>query len=190
MSRNKKVRSTGIDDVIVIRQRSESDVEGRLRKKSKKRKGLKSGARHSLTDDNLGKASKSGNRDPRLGSKKKIPLIVEPKKKPTKAERLVLAEQELAQIESDAQFNVLLARLDNGEKLGVGLQTYVDQRLDRIEALMKILGIDMDEEVQLEDEDEQMEAPIVAKERSKSLKRDDDDLLSDFEDTNLDEWKG
>lgn len=190
MSRNKKVRSTGNDDVVIVRQRSDSDVEGRLRKKTKKHKGLKSGTRHSESVGS-GKQTNGGIRDPRLGSKKKIPLIVEPKKKPTKAERLVLAEQELAQIENDAQFNVLLERLDNGEKLGAGLQSYVDKRLDRIEILMKALGIDTgDVEDDDENEDVMPEAPKNTLKKSKKSVRDDDDLLSDFEDVNLDEWKG
>jgi ribosome assembly protein YihI (activator of Der GTPase) len=194
MSRTKKVRSTGNDDVVIVRQRSESDVVGRLRKKTKKHKGLKSGTRHSSSAE-ANKQANGGIRDPRLGSKKKIPLIVEPKKKATKAERLVLAEQELAQIENDAQFNVLLERLDNGEKLGAGLQSYVDKRLDRIEILMKALGIDtgdFDDEDEYDDDESEI-VVTTSKKSSKKLNksvRDDDDLLSDFEDVNLDEWKG
>ena len=193
MSRTKKVRSTGNDDVVIVRQRSESDIEGRLRKKSKKHKGLKSGTRHSVSAEKS-KQANSGLRDPRLGSKKKVPLIVEPKKKTTKAERLVLAEQELAQIENDPQFNVLLERLDNGEKLGAGLQSYVDKRLDRIEILMKALGINTDDLDDENENDDEIEAPIEKAKKSSRKDsrsgRDDDDLLSDFEDVNLDEWKG
>ncbi len=190
MSRNKKVRSAGNADVIVVRQRSESDVEGRLRKKSKKRKGLKSGNRHSAGTE---AAKRAGNtpRDPRLGSKKKIPLIVDQKVAPGKEERLLLAEQELTRIEQDAQFNVLLARLDNGEKLGAGLQKYVDEKLDRIEVLMKELGLDTDD-FDDEEDDEEMEQPAPSVKPAKSVKklRNDDDLLADFDDLDLDEWKG
>ncbi len=191
MSRKKKVRSAGNADVVVVRQRSENDVEGRLRKKLKKRKGLKSGNRHSAGSEAAQRAQ-SQKRDPRLGSKKKIPLIVEAKAAQTKEERLLQAEKELAQIERDAQFNVLLDRLDNGEKLGAGLQAYVDERLDRIEALMKELGLDTDD---FEDDDESGEAVEVNQAPAKAGKsgkktRDDDDLLSDFEDADLDEWKG
>lgn len=190
MSRNKKARSAGNTDVIVVRQRSESDIEGRLRKKSKKRKGLKSGNRHSAAAEAAKQMSK-GPRDPRLGSKKKIPLIVEQKSATGKAERMLLAEQELAQIEQDAQFSVLLARLDNGEKLGAGLQKYVDEKLDRIEVLMKELGLDAADFDDDEDEEEAQPSVQPAK-PTKSVKksRNDDDLLADFEDLNLDEWKG
>ncbi|MBO0246648.1 GTPase-activating protein, partial [Vibrio sp. Vb0592] len=80
-------------------------------------------------------------RDPRLGSKKKIPLIVEPAKKLTKQERRLSAEQELEMLENDAKLNVLLDRIESGENLGRGLQQYVDEKLDRIEQLMSQLGL-------------------------------------------------
>lgn len=47
MSRSKKSRKPGTnsnDQLIVVRTRSESELESRLRKKLKKRKGLKSAA--------------------------------------------------------------------------------------------------------------------------------------------------
>lgn len=81
MSRKKKSRKPGANPapVVVTRNRTEADVEGRLRKRLKKRKGQKSGSRHS----DGSKAKQTGaavKLDPRLGSKKKIPLIVEDKK--------------------------------------------------------------------------------------------------------------
>jgi Uncharacterized protein conserved in bacteria len=54
---------------------------------------------------------------------------------------------------------VLLDRIENGEKLGAGLQAYVDEKLDRIEVLMDKLGL-------LTDDNEL---------------NDDDDLLAKFE---------
>lgn len=181
MSRSKKSRKPGAvigePEVIVTRNRSESDVEGRLRKKMKKRKGLKSGSRHSEASE----SKHSGNgqkRDPRLGSKKKIPLIIEPTKKPTKQERRLSAEQELEMLENDAQLAVLLDRIDAGESLGKGLQQFVDEKLDRIEVLMNQLGL-MEPEV--EETEEAFQAPAKAK--------SDDDLLSQFEDLDIDNLK-
>jgi ribosome assembly protein YihI (activator of Der GTPase) len=173
MSRTKKSRkpgASGAPEIIVIRNRSESDVEGRLRKKHKKRKGLKSGSRHS-EGTQANSAGNSQKRDPRLGSKKKIPLIIEPVKKPTK--------QELEMLENDAQLMVLLDRIDAGESLGKGLQQYVDEKLDRIEVLMNQLGL---MEPVGEEQDEQVDEPAKAK--------TDDDLLSQFEDMDLDNLKG
>ena len=83
MSRKKKSRKPGAnpEPVIVTRNRTESDVEGRLRKRLKKRKGQKSGSRHS-EGSKTKQAGSAAKLDPRLGSKKKIPLIVDDKKKP------------------------------------------------------------------------------------------------------------
>ena len=188
MSRNKKSRkpgSTGDVDLIVTRNRSQSDVEGRLRKKMKKRKGLKTGSRHSEAAE-VARKGTGQVKDPRLGSKKKIPLVVEEKKKPTKQERRLSAEKELEMLENDAQLNVLLDRLENGEKLGAGLQNYVDQKLDRIEVLMKQLGLYEPEEEELEEVEPEVEVASKAKQKPAS----DDDLLSQFEDVDLNDFKG
>ncbi|USD65208.1 Der GTPase-activating protein YihI [Vibrio sp. SCSIO 43136] len=177
MSRSKKSRkpgAAGAPEFVVTRNRTQSDVDGRLRKRAKKRKGLKSGSRHSegeSTNQTHGGKAK----DPRLGSKKKIPLIIEPVKKQTKAERRLSAEQELAMLENDTQLNVLLDRLESGENLGAGLQKYVDEKLDRIEVLMKQLGI-------YEDESSQDSEPAIS-----SIS--DEDLLGEFDDFDMDEFK-
>ncbi|WP_319535916.1 Der GTPase-activating protein YihI [uncultured Vibrio sp.] len=179
MSRSKKSRkpgAAGAPDIIVTRNRTESDVEGRLRKRAKKRKGLKTGNRNSDANEQKQHAA-AQNRDPRLGSKKKIPLIVEPAKKMTKQERRLSAEQELDMLENDAQLNVLLDRIEAGENLGTGLQKYVDEKLDRIEKLMDQLGL-------LEPEEEDFTAPAA------KGSRNDDDLLADFDDINFDDYKG
>lgn len=186
MSRSKKARSGGNSDVIVVRNRTQSDVEGRLRKKEKKRKGLKTGGRNSEAKEQQQRTA-GQKRDPRLGSKKKIPLIVDAAKKPTKAERRINAEQELEMLENDAQLNVLLDRLDNGDSLGAGLQKYVDEKLARIEVLMKQLGIY--EEEPEEELEQQVEEP-VAKTKSSKKASSDDDLLSQFEDVDVNQFKG
>ncbi|EGR4279190.1 Der GTPase-activating protein YihI [Vibrio cholerae] len=181
MSRSKKSRKPGTnsnDQLAVVRTRSESELESRLRKKLKKRKGLKSGSRHSEGSESQVRQA-AQKRDPRLGSKKPIPLIVAEPKKLNKQERKLAAEQELAMLEKDAQLNVLLDRLDNGEKLGIGLQKYVDDKLDRIEVLMEQLGL-------LDDEPEPAPAP-----QSKPTKKrkTEDDLLSEFEQLDVDKYQ-
>ncbi|MEF1308741.1 Der GTPase-activating protein YihI [Vibrio mytili] len=180
MSRSKKSRkpgAAGAPEPFVTRNRTESDVEGRLRKRAKKRKGLKTGNRNSEANEQK-KHAAAQNRDPRLGSKKKIPLVVEPVKKMSKQERRLSKEQELEMLENDAQLNVLLDRIEAGENLGTGLQKYVDEKLDRIEKLMDQLGL-------LEpEEEEDFTAP------SEKSSRNDDDLLADFDDINFDDYKG
>lgn len=190
MSRNKKSRkpgSTGDVDLIVTRNRTESDVEGRLRKKLKKRKGLKTGNRNSEAAEAQFVSGKQ-KRDPRIGSKKKIPLVVD-NKKPSKQEKKLSAEKELEILENDAQLTVLLNRIDQGEKLGAGLQNYVDEKLDRIETLMKQLGLFSDEDLDEDSEfvEEEVEAPIEVANKSKP--KTEQDLLDSFENMDLDDFK-
>ncbi|MCF4176701.1 Der GTPase-activating protein YihI [Vibrio sp. McD22-P3] len=185
MSRKKKSRKPGAnpEPVIVTRNRTESDVEGRLRKRLKKRKGQKSGSRHS-EGSKTKQAGSAAKLDPRLGSKKKIPLIVDDKKKPSKQERRLSAEQELEMLENDAQLNVLLDRIESGENLGAGLQKYVDEKLDRIEVLMNRLGL-MEPETEDEFESSIAEEPRQTKGKASS----DADLLSQFEELDIDQFK-
>ena len=186
MSHSKKSRSGGAAaDVIVVRNRTQSDVEGRERKRDKKRKGLKTGTRNSEAKQNKDQKA-AQQRDPRLGSKKKIPLIVAEVKKPTKAERRVSAAQELEMLENDAQLLVLLDRIEDGENLGSGLQKYVDEKLNRIEVLMKQLGL-YEEDI-ADDVEEETPAPATKKTAKKS--NSDDDLLSEFESFDFDQFKG
>lgn len=189
MSRNKKARSGGSSaDVVVVRNRTQSDVDGRERKRDKKRKGLKTGTRNSEAKQNQEHKSSQA-RDPRLGSKKKIPLIVTEVKKPTKAERRVSAAQELEMLENDAQLIVLLDRIEDGENLGSGLQKYVDEKLNRIEVLMKQLGLyEEDLEDDVEDEAPAEVAPVVTKKAAKKADSDDD-LLAQFESFDLNQFK-
>ena len=83
---------------------------------------------------------------------------------------------------------MLIDRLDNGEKLGAGLQNYVDQKLDRLEILMKQLGIYDEEDAELEPNSED---EFKQEMRSKKSKKpaSDDDLLSQFEDLDLNDFK-
>ncbi|MEC6816277.1 Der GTPase-activating protein YihI [Photobacterium toruni] len=180
MTRKKRARTVGSEGPAVYREKSNSkvDIETRERQKAKKRKGLKSGSRHSAVEEN--KQRNGGQKkDPRLGSKKLVPLIVEPKKPQTKQQRRLSAEQELAMLENDAQLMVLLDRIDAGEKLGAGLQKQVDLKLDRIERLMKQLGL-------LDDVEEETSAPV--KQSAKSKPRSDDDLLAQFENMDFDNF--
>ncbi|PMH46052.1 GTPase-activating protein [Vibrio sp. 10N.286.49.B3] len=190
MSRSKKSRKPGalMAEAVspnVTRNRSESDVEGRERKRIKKRKGLKSGSRHSDGSDSQ-KSHQKQARDPRLGSKKKIPLIIEPVKKQTKQERKLSAAQELEMLENDAQLNVLLDRIEMGENLGAGLQKFVDEKLDRIEHLMNRLGLLEPEEDEIESE----EQPVIMPKSTSNKALSDDDLLAQFEDFDLNDFKG
>ncbi|MGF1722655.1 GTPase-activating protein [Vibrio kyushuensis] len=194
MSRSKKSRkpgALGAPEANVTRNRSESDVQGRLRKRVKNRKGLKTGNRNSEVDD-VKQHQGQPKRDPRLGSKKKIALVVEEKKKPNKQERRLSAEKELEMLETDTQLNVLLDRIENGENLGAGLQKLVDEKLDRIEVLMKQLGLFVEEEFEDDEDDyEGSEESIVVPKSIKKTNRPstDEELLSQFEGLDINDFK-
>lgn len=149
-------------------KRKESDVsaqEGRERKRAAKRKGLKAGSRQQV-EQPKNKSVNSQSKDPRIGSRKPVVLVVDDKqKKPAapkavKEKKLVMTpEQELASIENDDRLNDLLDRLDAGETLEAAEQNWVDQRVDRYQELMDELGIidnddDEDDELPFDDGDD------------------------------------
>ncbi|MGU5771089.1 GTPase-activating protein [Aeromonas sp. YN13HZO-058] len=149
-------------------KRKESDVsaqEGRERKRAAKRKGLKAGSRQQVEQSN-NKSGNSQSKDPRIGSRKPVVLVVDDKQnkpaapKAVKEKKLVMTpEQELASIENDDRLNDLLDRLDAGEILEAAEQAWVDQRVDRYQELMDELGIidnddDEDDELPFDDGDD------------------------------------
>ncbi|USH02375.1 GTPase-activating protein [Grimontia kaedaensis] len=180
MTRKKKARKVGSEGPAQYSDKSltKEDIAALARKRKSKRKGLKSGSRHS-EGKTAQQRQAQAQRDPRLGSKKPIQLEVEAKPHPKSAEakkaRRLSAEQELEMLENDAQLNVLLDRIENGDSLGEGLQQYVDEKLDRIEVLMKQLGLFEEDEPEVE------EAP------KKNKRRGDDDLLAEFENFKFDQ---
>ena len=145
MTRKKRTRKVGSEgpDQYVEKSVSKLDAEGRQRQKARKRKGLKSGARNAQDAKTRDVQKQAQVKDPRLGSKKPIPLVVDSAQ--VKERKVLTAEQELEKLENDAQLNTLIDRIEAGEKLGAGLQQYVDEKLDRIAILMEELGI-LDEE--------------------------------------------
>ena len=107
MARKKKTRR--ITDIMPIRKadkkiditkarsgkkltRYELDAKAREDKKKRKHKGLASGSRHSAVEE---KANKLQNeiKDPKIGSKKKIPLVVEFVNKPEKGQVIPVIKQ-------------------------------------------------------------------------------------------------
>ncbi|MGL5336020.1 MAG: Der GTPase-activating protein YihI [Enterovibrio sp.] len=154
MTRKKKARRLGSEGEAQYSEKkmSEQEMLSLLRKKQAKHKGLKAGSRHSAGEKSVQRTAQKA-QDPRLGSKKAVPLIVEApdaSKKMSLSAQKRSAEKELQQLENDPQLMVLLDRIENGERLGSGLQAYVDEKLDKIEKLMGMLGL-------LEPEDEEID---------------------------------
>ena len=168
MSRQKKTRR--LTDIMPARKsdkkpeqplsgrkatRYELDAKAREEKKKRKHKGLASGSRHSAVN------AKAENqalemKDPRIGSRKKVPLMVEFVNKPQKAQAESAAKSEpkatldpmleLEQLENNECLNHLLDQLEEGKQLSLKDQQFVDECLARVAQLMEELGIVEDEE--------------------------------------------
>ena len=186
MSRTKKTRR--LTDIMPTRKSDKRPEQpklssGKNRKptryeldaKKRKHKGLPTGSRNVDTAEQK-KAVVKEAKDPRIGSKKKIPLMVEFVNKPEKGQFIkpVLPEEvkpvlspelELEQLENNECLHQLLDELDAGKVLSAEDQKFVDECLDRIDELMEILGI----------QDEEMD--------------EGDALLRQFETINLNQFK-
>ena len=93
-------------------------------------------------------------KDPRIGSRKKVPLIVEFVNKPEKGMTIPAVKEpkklspeiELERLENNEILNELLDALDKGKTISKADQQFVDECLDRIAQLMEELGIQDDED--------------------------------------------
>lgn len=136
--------------------RAELNEEGRERKRQKKHRGHSAGSRANPTEQTSGSGKASNTKDPRIGSKKPITLVVEPslkpkekaKVKPPVNEEKLSPEKELDLLENDQKLDALLERLENGETITKEEHQYVDKTLDRIDELMVLLGIELEDDAE------------------------------------------
>src|SRR5471032_3424159 len=162
------------------KNRVELDIEARERKRDNKRRGHKAGSRANPDAEKKQNGAAGKKTDPRIGSKKSVPLVVEtvfnnaPKAKKAPKPQVeaetkpqLPPEEELTLLENDPRLDSLLDKLDDGEKLSAEDQSYVDQTLDRIDALMELLGIE------LGDEDDEVEEKTKNEDMMQLLKRGD-----------------
>ena len=165
MADTQKPRQTSPKGKVHKRNESqESAHAARQRKRDNKRKGLKAGSRQAVEQETSGIKSGSGSKDPRVGSRKPVALVVEPAKKPVaakpakavktaeqiaeqQAKQLQLKlEQELATIENDERLNLLLDRLDDGLSVSADDEAWLDARLAHHQELLVALGMDDDDD--------------------------------------------
>ena len=136
--------------------RQEINEESRELKRKRKHKGLPSGSRFNGSDNNQNKKSTNTIKDPRIGSKKPISLLQTNdssiKNKVNQPQKTKLTpQQELEQLENDTKLDHLLDLVEQGKTLTDDQQSYLDNKLDRIDQLMKQLGIEDDD---FEDDEE------------------------------------
>lgn len=127
--------------------RQEINEASRELKKKRKHKGLPSGSRFNNNDDSQNQKSTKAIKDPRVGSKKPISLVVTDStnvSKMTKASKpiktILSPEQELDQLENDLKLEQLLDLVEQHSKLTQEQQLYFDSKLQRIDELMQELG--------------------------------------------------
>lgn len=146
-------RSSAATSKSKKKSRVELDQEARERKRLKKRRGHASGSRTQVESANPKNKATGQPKDPRIGSKTPVALVVEakakakPQPKPkAEATPRLSPEEELAKLENDERLDALLDRLDDGATLNAEDRAYVEQTLDRIDALMAQLGIELGDE--------------------------------------------
>lgn len=136
--------------------RYELDAQAREEKRKRKHKGLPTGSRNADPAEQK-KAVVKEVKDPRIGSRKKVPLMVEfvnqPEKgrtiKPVPVEPIkptLSPEQELEQLENNECLNQLLDDLEAGKTLSAEDQKFMNECLDRIDELMTELCIEYEDE--------------------------------------------
>ncbi|MFB2649989.1 MULTISPECIES: Der GTPase-activating protein YihI [Shewanella] len=171
MSRSKKTRKGGENSPKLqprVKKQDRAEVTGK-----RAEKGNKSGSRHNeaLIQAQAPQKKAAQSKDPRHGSKKPValalPTATEKPATPKVKQPKLTDEQKLLKLEEDPRLNQLLDMLEEGRNLSNDDQQWLDQQLNKIEALMIKLGIS-DE---LEDE-----APA-----KKSKVDSDDDLFDRFE---------
>ncbi len=153
MSRSKKTRKGGENSPKLqprVKKQDRAVATGK-----RKESGNKSGSRHNegLILAQAPQQTATQKKDPRHGSKKPVLLAIPAATETTQAAKVkqpkLTDEQKLLKLEEDPRLNQLLDMLEEGRDLNDADQKWVDQQLNKIEALMVKLGIsdELDEDV-------------------------------------------
>lgn len=170
MSRSKKTRKGGENSPKQqprVKKQDRAEVTGK-----RAEKGNKSGSRHNeaLIQAQAPQKKAAQSKDPRHGSKKPValtlPTATEKPATPKVKQPKLTDEQKLLKLEEDPRLNQLLDMLEEGRNLNDADQKWLDQQLNKIEALMVKLGIS-----------DELEDEVPAKSKADS----DDDLFDRFE---------
>lgn len=137
-----------------IKNRESLNLASRERKKQKKKRGHVAGSRYQDRTDTQNSNHSLMEKDPRIGSKKPISLLIDAKEekdsnsnkpKISMVEKSILSpEEELTLLENDERLATLLTHLEEGKTLAKQEMAYVDRQLERIDCLLKIVGIELD----------------------------------------------
>lgn len=198
MTRQKKSRNAGNNGQRHLPATEIRKVREHKDESKKKGAGLKSGNRNSMQESKAANSKKqqTTNKDPRIGSKKPIPLgaevateqqdtallLSQQPKALLKAVRPIAKtpEAELAEIEADTRLQALLERVERDEILTGKDAKYFNTKTARLTELLALLGLtdpesaDANQATQDDDED-----PLARFERTdwrKTLLGDEDEV--------------
>lgn len=154
MTRRKKTRKPGAIGVkstpkVLRPKNAVTDPQS-----SKSGKGKPAGSRQSQDSGaNQSGRVRSHASDPRVGSKRPIPLVVteQPTPQPKPVPQAISPEAEFEQLENDPRLQQLLSDLDDGKTLSDADNAWMEKQLARYQALADQLGIELDDD---DDEDE------------------------------------
>ncbi|TRX54910.1 Der GTPase-activating protein YihI [Thalassomonas sp. M1454] len=166
MSRKKKSRKPGW---INLPKADKTTVEERT-PRARKSTGNKAGTRQQVANKPRVVVENTQPKDPRIGSKKPIDLgiatkpVKKEKKQPKDSRPLVapikvaddteLFEQELLAIENNTELQLLAERQEDGEVLSAEEQAMLTASLERYQELISKLGLEDEEEIVQESDDE------------------------------------
>lgn len=143
MPRKKKSRKIGQIGVPAAPKEARKPKEPSGR--PKKRKGNTPGSRHSGSETVV-RTTNKGKTDPRVGSKKPVPLIVESKAEPIEKTSYFTPAQEMEALENDSRLASLLDKAERNITLSSTDQEYVNTKMARHKVLCDMLGINTDEQ--------------------------------------------
>jgi ribosome assembly protein YihI (activator of Der GTPase) len=140
MAASKKSRKVG--RIGIRKDPDYQHTTGPIKKKA--RKGHKPGSRHNVESDagKKGSQGQGGNKDPRHGSKKPVPLgPVAKGVHAAERRKFATPAEELAFIEADARLALLLDKVDGQQPLSAEEQAYLDSKMTRHRLLCELMGI-------------------------------------------------
>lgn len=171
MPRKKKSRKIGLIGAPLAPKAQRKPKPTSNQKKTRTTLGKPSGSRNNPEQTSNQALQAKGNKDPRIGSKKPVPLIVEEKTLGTQVKpKHFSPAKELESIEQDARFHTLLDKLDTDQSLSREEQAYVTKLTNRHKELCALLGLNED------DSDEIKDKPL-------------DDLYAQFESIDINKFK-
>ncbi|MFT5674650.1 MAG: ribosome assembly protein YihI (activator of Der GTPase) [Paraglaciecola sp.] len=175
MPRKKKSRKGGLIGTPQPpkAQRKANVVDTKFKRKNF---GKPAGSRNNPEQTELNPNSPKQQKDPRIGSKKPVQLL--PEKTDTKIAvkpKHFSPAQELNAIEQDERLAGLIEKLDSGERLSKEDAKYTEITMQRHALLCELLGIADDQEELIEPQT--------------SAQKSEEDLLSEFESIDINQFK-